>query len=542
MMDLWGAFLSLLESLRPYVGYLIVVALTALATKFFPFIWRIMCKISSKCARIMGGHFASREFERRYLDWVVTQNQELKLTGVVTHDEAKKPQLEQVFVSLRMGGKEEDILSTQEISWPSYFSEVEEVLTDRYPYFSSLDTDEIEEPIFVHEYLRMRNDVIEIVGHTPDGSRPTLVRRAIGPGRFTYEVIDRRPQLHIILQKYDRLAILGGPGAGKTTFLQYIALAYGRERAGDRRLRRRKIMKQRLGSKRWRLPIFISLSSISSSLTNPVGGGSTSIVDTIPGTLPPDLQKDPIAADYFIRQLENGNCVVLPDGLDEVPSDTDFLTVVRAIESLALRYNKNQFILTSRISGWRTGVGANFQVFYVNELTDEQIEIFIDRWYSAVELNAVSGRLQDEGEAMKRARKRRSAEQAEGLKRTLRENPGIRLLATNPMLLSIIALVHRSMATLPKERGKLYAECSKILLQQWDISRGVRVDDTNLTLAQKEAIMQRLAFAIHQGEIGKEGGGREASRQQVDNIVAEMLPRLGSTAERAPSVAAAHRT
>lgn len=245
------------------------------------------------------------------------------------------------------------------------------------------------------------------------------------------------------------------------------------------------------------------------------------------------MQKDPVAVEYFLRQLESGNCAVLLDGLDEVPTDADFLVVVRAIESLALRYNKNQFILTSRISGWRSGVGADFEISYVNELTDEQIETFIERWYAAVELNAVTGRLQDESDAVKRAREWKAYKNAEDLKRTLRENPGIRNLATNPMLLSIIALVHRSMATLPRERSKLYAECSKILLEQWDYSRGVKVDDTNLTLAQKEAIMQRLAFAIHQGEIGKKGGGREAPRQEVQTLITETLPRLGSSADSA---------
>jgi predicted NACHT family NTPase len=341
-------------------------------------------------------------------------------------------------------------------------------------------------------------------------------------------------QLRRILQSHQRFAILGIPGAGKTTLLQYIALAYARERAGDPKLRQRGILKKRLSTKKWYLPLFIPLGSIAGRLVKTMSNGrDPSIVDVLPRILPPDLQSDVIASKYIVDQLERGNCILLMDGLDEVPTDAEFHTVVRAIESLALKYNQNKFVVTSRIAGWRTGVGSDFQIFFVNDLTDEQVNVFIDSWYSAVELNTVVGRLEDEGEAERKARERRASLRANELKQALRENVGIRGLATNPMLLSIIALVHRSLATLPKERSKLYAECSKILLEQWDISRGIRVDDTNLKLDQKEAIMRRLAIAFHTGEIGEKGGGREANRDEVQSILAEILPALGKSREDA---------
>jgi predicted NACHT family NTPase len=81
---------------------------------------------------------------------------------------------------------------------------------------------------------------------------------------------------------------------------------------------------------------------------------------------------------YFLRQLAKGNCIVLLDGLDEVATETEFPAVVRAIESMAVKYAGNQFLLTSREAGWRGGVGAHLSIFYVNDLTDHQIETFID--------------------------------------------------------------------------------------------------------------------------------------------------------------------
>ena len=211
------------------------------------------------------------------------------------------------------------------------------------------------------------------------------------------------------------------------------------------------------------------------------------------------------------------------------PTDQEFRAVVNAIESLAVMYSRNQFIVTSRIAGWRSGVGADFQVFYVKDLSEKQTDTFIDTWYHAVERNAVIGPLKEEGVAQRAAREQRSEQRATDLKNTLKENIGIRRLAVNPMLLSIIALVHRSLATLPKERSKLYDQCSKILLEQWDISRGVHVDDTNLKLDQKETIMRRLAYAYHTGEIGDKGGAKEASFVSLD-VVASVLPSVGKEA------------
>ena len=114
-------------------------------------------------------------------------------------------------------------------------------------------------------------------------------------------------------------------------------------------------------------------------------------------TLQPDLQSATAKA-YFGEQLKKGRCIVLLDGLDEVPTEGEFKAVTRAIESLAIAFPSNQFIVTSRIAGWRTGIGADFKQYFVNELSNEQIEIFIRTWYSAVELNSVVGSLKDESE------------------------------------------------------------------------------------------------------------------------------------------------
>ncbi len=219
-----------------------------------------------------------------------------------------------------------------------------------------------------------------------------------------------------------------------------------------------------------------------------------------------------------------------------MPGDEEFQAVVKAIESLALTYPNNRFVVSSRIAGWRTGINARFKEYFVNDLNDAQISSFISTWYSAVEQNAVIGRLEDESESDRINRQRRAAKSATQLENSLHENPSIRALATNPMLLSIIALVHRSLASLPQERRKLYADCNKILLEQWDFSRGLRADDIHLTLDQKEAIMREIAFRLHNGDIGQHTGGREASRDEIVRVISKMLPMFGRPAVEAPQL------
>ena len=89
-------------------GVLLLVA-GAVLKDFLPFAWRGFIGACAWLGRRIGGRFAFRYFERTYLDWLVTQLRELKFTGIVTSDATKKPRLEQVFVTLRMGGEKDEV-------------------------------------------------------------------------------------------------------------------------------------------------------------------------------------------------------------------------------------------------------------------------------------------------------------------------------------------------------------------------------------------------------------------------------------------------
>jgi hypothetical protein len=551
----------------------------AVLTRFIPFLWNLLLRVCLQLLRLIGGRYANITFERLYLDWLVTNLRELKLTGIVAIDETKKPQLEQVFVSLRLDESKEheapapseafsqglsaliqpngppstwyDLLCTLRTALPNLddaetlrdlSSALVQTLTS--PTFCSIvrGLSSIERFFFImRSYAGFARLALESLSSGARRRRESggaltelIVRTARTTGMFLHAEV--ATDVKAILRHNQHVAILGAPGAGKSTLLQYVGLAYARDHAGDAKLRDHRILWKRLGTRIWRFPVYIPLSSVATMLTQKTATGKDpNLVDIFPKLLPPDLQRDygERASDCLDRHLNDGTCILLLDGLDEVSTESEFRAVVRTIEGLTARYRKTQFVVSSRIAGWRTGVGPDFRTQYVNDFSSEQTDSFIDTWYTAVERNAVIGSLRDEGAAERKARQRRAEERAGALKQALRENAGLRRLAVNPMLLSIIALVHRSIVTLPKERGKLYAQCTKILLEQWDISRGVRVDDTQLKLGQKEAIMRRVAYAFHTGEIGDENGGREAGESEIVAVISALLPGLGREANDA---------
>lgn len=523
----------------------ITILLTFALTKFLPALLATLKSSLTWLGGRIGGRFSYNSFQQQYLDWLVTDLQELRLTGIVSAEDSKRPKLDQVYLSLRL-----ENTNTIETINPPHNSNSATLNIKTWQDATDLlrtheqccrnkpqETSFTSPPTLAHlkKSLRAAKAATKKLPSTdPTTSEEHSVKQWIASNLEHFDPTMGDFQLRQLIKNHNKIAILGSPGAGKTTLLQHIALSFARERTGDKKLRRKNSLKNSLGKISWKTPVFIRLTSIASQLaTRTDNKPDLTILDALASTLPPDLQALPEAKNYFASQLKKGRCVVLLDGLDEVPSNQEFEATTRAIQSMVAFYPRNKYIITSRIAGWRTGAGPGFQVSYVDDLSDAQIETFVETWYEAVERNAIPGRLEDESPSEKKARSRRANQKAQGLKSTLQTNIGIRRLATNPMLLSIIAVVHRSLATLPRERSKLYNQCSQILLDQWDFSRGLRVDDTGLRLEQKQAIMRRLAYALHTGEIGDPGGGREASSEQFETIISNMLPGLSKPPESA---------
>ncbi|NEQ09916.1 MAG: signal transduction protein, partial [Moorea sp. SIO4E2] len=132
---------------------------------------------------------------------------------------------------------------------------------------------------------------------------------------------------------------------------------------------------------------------------------------------------------------------------------------------------------------------------------------FIQRWYYS--------QIQDKAEAQRLK---------ESLSNLLSEHQQIKLLAQNPLLLTIITLIHRYHFRLPLERYQLYDQAVDLLLTSWDNQPDINKPDISnnqklkyLGLNDCRRLMERLGYWMHTQESKKEKGKKQKEGRIVIN-------------------------
>jgi formylglycine-generating enzyme required for sulfatase activity len=310
-----------------------------------------------------------------------------------------------------------------------------------------------------------------------------------------HRVSEPQPLLEL-LQQHDGLIILGDPGAGKTTFLKYLTtrLALGQ---GD---------EVGLGN---RLPVLLPLSAYANALAEgdvPLARFMAKYYRDLGVDEPLNLMLD--------EALNRGGALLLLDGLDEVKNLAQRHTVVqRVVDFFAYRQQDgNKFVLTSRIVGYRevrptaTGMAECTLV----DFDDEEIELFVTRWTGALE-RAARG---DTNVAVMEAARERAE-----LLNSVRHNPGVRRLAANPLLLTILALMKRQGVVLPERRVELYDKYVETLLKHWNLARGLgRPASRDLDVVETMRVLAPLALWMHQASPGVGLVKREALHRHLETI------------------------
>mgnify|MGYP001797253483 CR=1 FL=1 len=78
----------------------------------------------------------------------------------------------------------------------------------------------------------------------------------------------------------------------------------------------------------------------------------------------------------------------------------------------------------------------------------------------------------------------------------LKQDKGIRELATSPILLTLLCLVFEESGTFPANRSELYNEGLDVLLKKWDVKRNIERDQVykQLSLKRKEDLLSQIAI------------------------------------------------
>lgn len=271
-----------------------------------------------------------------------------------------------------------------------------------------------------------------------------------------------------------RHMVLGDPGSGKSTMQKFLALA-GQSEA---------LQKRYNAEPDNRLPIFITLRRYADELKS---RKNLSLIDYILENVQGDFNLKSADLDFFEYYLESGQAILLFDGLDELPGPHFKKDVVNRIRTLITTYPGNTVVVTSRIVGYDSAFRFDNREFSHYRLTNLQlpeIEQFVRDWY-AVRIDNPKERDEHANDLI-------------GILQE-KEHEAIGELAQNPLLLTIIALVHRIDAVLPDERVVLYQKCTETLLNTWHTwkFRDTEIKHRGKVERRNRKRMEAIAYWMH---------------------------------------------
>jgi hypothetical protein len=286
-----------------------------------------------------------------------------------------------------------------------------------------------------------------------------------------------------------RLVMLGRPGGGKSTLVNYIASQLARRRMKD--------SAESTSLSGWPdedkpIPVRIILRHMAAWITSEVMKGTEGLVWEYLAHL-----LDEWGCDGFLpslkRILDEEGGVIFFDGLDEVGEADEArkrTCILQAVRDFAAPLEKCRVIVTCReyayrkkekaeIANWRLPE-AEFPVAEIDLFRDEQIQAFARAWYR------ITG-------AQKGWNEKKCLEEAEAFHQGIMSSPHLKALGEIPLLLTLMAQIHGRLGYLPKDRADLYERAVKLLLAHWE-NRIVR--DVNGTCRIEPWIIMRLGVPV----------------------------------------------
>ena len=353
---------------------------------------------------------------------------------------------------------------------------------------------------------------------------PLLTRRYVSPDENPENWADEAETLVDALVEDSPLVLLGDPGIGKSTFLNYVAWLLSRPATNA--------LLDRLG---WHLPLPMVLREL------PVQG-----VKDFDGLLEAFLSRKmsaPLLEEdrrYLMQTLEEGRAFLLLDGIDELGGREARENLRSAVFDGVSRYPACRWLLTSRIVGYekvpfdrehdrpdegpfpdesagelheafsrkgsrklrhmrRESGSGRVAIRYIAPFDDRRIAAFARNWY-----------------VQREAATTRAEASANHLVRAVHADGSILRLARVPNLLTMMALIHRIEATLPHGRALLYERIAEAYLESIDKFRGI--DASPHELPRKKGWLARVAFEMQRRRIS-EGGSDETAILMDANTV-----------------------
>ena len=365
-------------------------------------------------------------------------------------------------------------------------------------------------------FARLSLTVEKVVRETEDGredGRPGLgaagrkAGRGTRPGEEDRErVIPMQEPVSLATALSTNVLIVGEPGAGKSTLLKWLAVTFAQRRQRE---------EDRLGPQADadRLPLLVELGRLPEEYLNP----DRQQVPVWPDLLPAEIIRpikeklqvrcDDISPELFRSALDNGRCLLLCDGLDEVVAGKVRKQLADSLVAFGAN-SGNRIVIASRPAGLsevESALFPQFQRCQIERLTWDEVKAFFRFCYG------LDKRPTDEQQAA-----------ADDLFEQLKANPEALNLATTPLLATMLLRIWRREKTLPTRRVELYERCCKQLVENWVTGHEVALRGVlaGLDLEKRLRLLAPLAYAIH-----GLGPGTRAGKEQLLPEMARALQR-----------------
>ncbi|MFF7639032.1 NACHT domain-containing protein [Streptomyces canus] len=290
------------------------------------------------------------------------------------------------------------------------------------------------------------------------------------------------------LASRDRVLLRGVAGSGKTTLVQWLAVAAAGGRArGD------------LAYLDGRVPFVLPLRHLArggARLPLPEGF-LTAVGCTIAGAQP---------SRWTDRVLAGGRGLLLVDGIDEIP-EPDRERTRHWLRDLIVAYPDNLWLVTSRPSAvhddWLALDG--FAELSLAPMNRDAVTEFVERWHTAT------------GADPSLARRLLTA---------VHTKQDLAALATNPLMCALICALHRDrQGYLPHGRKELYDAALSMLLERRDQQKGLsETIGVQLTKEPQIKLLQKLAYWMIRNQ------HTELQRSRAQHIVSDALPSVPQVA------------
>ena len=289
--------------------------------------------------------------------------------------------------------------------------------------------------------------------------------------------------------------LLGGPGTGKTTVVKRLARTFALGAT---------TVQERYPELQWAFPIVIPITQFASERN-----GRT-LYNFINDSLKSQIGET--GAEAFTEHWLNGRVLLLLDGLDEVSNTAERISCARAIDEIASVLAKNKLIVSTRKIGYSIcRLSTPVTHFTLLPFTKKDISTFVKQWYLALE-KANKPETQDLTEAQNAAK---------ALNSEIQRNASVTSLASNPLMLTIIALIKHQQVTLPERRVELYDVALRTLIHSWNLARSlspIPCARSSASAEETREIWASIAYWMHAT------ANREVSRDKLyEKLVATLV-------------------